>query len=92
MHGGIDAMSLEKEALLEANAQVLPASRCAHHWVIDTPAGPVSRGQCKRCGEEREFLNSPDSSFYWEDDASRKSTGDTQFAVPAGLPGPSLDD
>lgn len=85
-------MNLETEALLETNAQALPVSRCAHHWVIDTPAGPVSRGQCKRCGEAREFLNSPDSSFYWEDDSSRKAAGETSFAVPASTPGAALDD
>ena len=84
-------MNLEKEALLETNAQALPVSNCAHHWVIETPAGPVSRGQCKRCGEEREFLNSPDSSFYWEDDSTRKAS-ETTFAVAAGVSGPSLDE
>ncbi len=85
-------MNLEKEALLETNAQALPVSRCAHHWVIDTPAGPVSRGQCKRCGEEREFLNSPDSSFYWEDDSSRKTASDATFPVPVSLAGQSNDE
>ena len=85
-------MNLEKEALLETNAQALPVSRCAHHWVIDTPAGPVSRGQCKRCGEEREFLNSPDSSFYWEDDTTRKAAGETSFPVPSGIAAPALDE
>lgn len=84
-------MNLEKEALLETNVQALPVSNCAHHWVIESPAGPVSRGQCKRCGEEREFLNSPDSSFYWEDDSTRKA-GETAFAVPAGVAGPALDE
>jgi hypothetical protein len=29
----------------------------AHHWVIEEPSGPMSRGVCKRCGEEREFKN-----------------------------------
>lgn len=85
-------MNPEKEALLETNTQTLPVSRCAHHWVIDTPAGPVSRGQCKRCGEEREFLNSPDSSFYWEDDSTRKAAGDATIPVPAGLSGKPLDE
>ncbi|MCY4625880.1 MAG: hypothetical protein OXC99_12900 [Chloroflexi bacterium] len=85
-------MNLEKEALLETNAQALPVSLCAHHWVIETPAGPVSRGQCKRCGEEREFLNSPDSSFYWEDDASRKTVGDATFPVPTVAATPGLDE
>ena len=33
---------------------------CTHHWVIETPHGPVSIGRCKLCGEEREFNNSID--------------------------------
>jgi len=36
---------------------------CAHHWVIETPSGPVSQGTCKVCGEEREFENSTDIDF-----------------------------
>lgn len=34
---------------------------CAHYWVIESPCGPVSRGKCSICGEEREFINSLDS-------------------------------
>ena len=30
---------------------------CAHHWVIETANGPVSRGVCKLCQEVREFGN-----------------------------------
>ena len=30
---------------------------CEHHWVIDKPAGPTSRGTCRACGEERDFQN-----------------------------------
>ena len=30
---------------------------CPHHWVIALPAGPVSKGRCKLCGEERYFHN-----------------------------------
>lgn len=29
-----------------------------HHWVIESPDGPVSRGVCRGCGETQEFLNS----------------------------------
>ena len=85
-------MSLEQETLLETSSSSLSAVRCAHHWVIETPAGPVSRGQCKRCGEEREFRNSPDSSFYWEDDASRKSGAGPAIPVAAGIAAPGLED
>ena len=30
---------------------------CTHHWIIETPNGPISKGVCKLCGEEREFSN-----------------------------------
>ncbi|GEM_PF-3008923 len=30
---------------------------CAHHWILETPKGPVSAGVCKKCGEQKEFRN-----------------------------------
>jgi hypothetical protein len=33
-------------------------SDCCHHWVIESPSGPVSAGTCRDCGEIREFKNS----------------------------------
>jgi hypothetical protein len=38
------------------------ATACRHYWHIETASGPTSRGVCKICGEEREFLNSWSSS------------------------------
>ena len=35
--------------------------QCAHHWIIEKADGPVSKGECQLCGEEREFANSTDS-------------------------------
>ena len=32
-------------------------STCRHHWIIETSAGPTSRGVCKFCGTEKEFYN-----------------------------------
>ncbi len=32
---------------------------CEHHWVVDPPVGPVSKGTCRSCGEERDFPNRP---------------------------------
>lgn len=38
---------------------------CKHHWIIDTPKGPLSHGVCRLCKEEREFNNAaPDRP--WE--------------------------
>ena len=36
----------------------MTTTQCAHHWIIETAAGPVSKGKCQLCGEEREFSNS----------------------------------
>jgi len=30
---------------------------CRHHWLIESPNGPTSRGRCRRCGTERDFTN-----------------------------------
>ena len=35
-------------------------SGCQHHWVIDPPEGPASKGVCRSCGEERDFPNAPE--------------------------------
>ena len=37
--------------------EVLDAPTCRHEWLIDSPAGPSSRGVCSLCGEERHFQN-----------------------------------
>ena len=39
---------------LEATQEL---SGCQHHWLIERPAGPVSKGTCRSCGEARDFLN-----------------------------------
>ena len=28
---------------------------CQHHWVMGRPVGPVTKGACRSCGEERDF-------------------------------------
>ena len=38
-------------------------SGCQHHWVIEPPAGPVSKGACRSCGEERDVPNYTDGRF-----------------------------
>ena len=45
---------------LEATQQ---RSECQHHWVVDPPAGPVSTGACRSCGEERDFPNYIEGRF-----------------------------
>lgn len=31
--------------------------QCAHHWIIESPNGPISAGTCKKCGATKEFEN-----------------------------------
>ena len=38
---------------------------CAHHWVIAAPDGPTSEGTCRRCGHQREFVNSVEYVSPW---------------------------
>ncbi len=30
---------------------------CCHHWIIEVAIGPLSKGVCKQCGEEKLFRN-----------------------------------
>jgi hypothetical protein len=50
---------------------VVEAPSCQHHWRIESPRGALSKGTCKRCGEEREFRNSTD--YVWDDDSGSAS-------------------
>ena len=43
----------------------MTTTHCPHHWIIETPEGPVSKGKCRMCGEEREFSNSVDTRGSW---------------------------
>lgn len=55
------------EAIVEVEAPT-----CQHHWKIDSPRGALSKGTCKRCGEEREFRNST-ADYVWDDDSGSGS-------------------
>jgi len=39
-------------------------SVCAHHWRIASPDGTYSKGTCTKCGTERDFANSSESSTF----------------------------
>ena len=42
---------------------------CGHHWLIDSPGGPTSKGVCRLCGIERQFRNYLEGAR-WDEDAS----------------------
>ncbi len=49
---------------------------CRHHWLIEPPSGPISKGVCKLCGEVKVFdniladlmLSNDNSAFFGPDD------------------------
>ncbi len=48
---------------------------CRHHWIIETPIGPVSSGVCQVCGEIREFKNYIETAP-WRDTVPATHLGD----------------
>ena len=44
-------------AVKEKTEKITARDTCRHHWKIEEAQGPTSRGVCKLCGMEREFLN-----------------------------------
>lgn len=38
--------------------RVIEEGGCHHFWVIEVANGPDSRGECKYCGEVKDFHNS----------------------------------
>ena len=52
----MDAAQAAQDELLVLEA-TQERSGCQHHWVIDSPAGPFSKGACLSCGEKRDFPN-----------------------------------
>ncbi len=59
----------------EKEAPKVQRGLCRHHWVIDTPSGPLSQGVCSLCGENRSFKNYLDNTYVedvWTDDSRIK--------------------
>jgi hypothetical protein len=54
-------------ATIEASARTAHA----HHWLIDEPDGPVSRGHCKGCGAVKAFRNWIEEIDYINNDQGR---------------------
>jgi hypothetical protein len=47
-------MAARVSAVLE---KPVARSMCKHHWLIEPPDGPISKGVCKLCGEVKVFDN-----------------------------------
>jgi hypothetical protein len=46
----------EHEAGYETQTSIAE-DKCSHHWLIEPPKGPTSKGVCKLCGARKEFDN-----------------------------------
>ena len=46
----------EHEAGYEPQRSIVEGE-CSHHWLIESPKGPTSKGVCKLCGATKEFNN-----------------------------------
>ena len=64
---------------------------CRHHWIIEAPMGPVSRGTCRVCDEVREFKNFIDSAP-WSEDTSGTSSDDKHSPVDSSDDRDDLDE
>lgn len=46
----------------------------AHHWRIEEVEGPVSEGQCLKCGATKEFRNYPQEEPLFSQPYGRRRT------------------
>ncbi|MBM3133343.1 MAG: hypothetical protein FJZ95_09990 [Chloroflexi bacterium] len=53
---------------IEERTESHPEVACIHHWLIDPPDGPTSKGTCKKCGATKHFVNHIGFSN-WESEA-----------------------
>lgn len=47
---------------------------CIHHWIIEPPDRPVSKGKCLKCGAKQEFNNYFAHSI-WESESEAVGDG-----------------
>jgi hypothetical protein len=49
---------------MEVREQTTRVMICAHHWRIAPPSGTYSTGVCAKCGTERQFANSSETTGF----------------------------
>ena len=55
--------------------EVSEVQGCKHHWLIESPHGPVSKGICRLCGDEKGFRNSLEIPPAEDENDDKKSPG-----------------
>ena len=67
---------------------VAETPQCSHQWMIDSPNGPQSRGECRLCGAERYFQNYIEGSSWGYNVTLDQLRGDNN-RLPVTTPQPS---
>ena len=62
---------------------VLDNDECRHHWVIESPHGPISKGICRICGDEKGFRNSLDTPTEDENNKTKTSNSENNPKITA---------
>lgn len=47
-----------RQRVKETEENTIEEDQCQHFWIIEIANGPKSRGECKYCGEIKDFHNS----------------------------------
>lgn len=56
---------------------------CCHHWMIESPGGPVSSGVCRFCGGRKHFNNSvPMREYHKRNDKAAEGVADVKTLPP----------
>ena len=53
---------------------------CRHHWVIESPDGPISHGMCRLCRANKSFKNIIEAAP-WRDDGRQVPAKEPLLAV-----------
>ena len=53
---------------------------CRHHWIIESPDGPISHGMCRLCRATKSFKNIIESAP-WREDGRLVSAKESPLAV-----------
>ena len=59
---------------------------CRHHWIIESPTGPVSQGICRRCDAVKEFKNYIETAPWGEESSSQTSSKLANAAIATDPP------
>ena len=73
-----------KQISRRAPGQEQGQAACRHHWVIEAPTGPVSRGACQLCEKVRDFKNYIESAPWGEDAPAARSNSRIPVLVSTG--------